>query len=104
LRSGALEIAPQDPAVQDTLGWIYYRRGLYPAAAQYLQAAVAKVPNPARQFHLALSYIKAGAGAGTDAERAPPASHAECVNQRVVDGRRVPKSRDLWIGFRTALS
>jgi Tfp pilus assembly protein PilF len=56
----ALEIAPQDPAVQDTLGWIYYRKGLYSTAAQYLKAAVASAPNPRRQFHLALSYINAG--------------------------------------------
>jgi Tfp pilus assembly protein PilF len=56
----ALEIAPENPAVQDTLGWIYYRKGIYRSAVQYLKAAVANEPNPQRQVHLALSYIKSG--------------------------------------------
>lgn len=54
------EIAPDDPAVQDTLGWIYYRKGIYQTAVQYLKNAVAKGSTPRRQFHLAMSYIKAG--------------------------------------------
>lgn len=54
------EIAPDDPAVQDTLGWIYYRKGIYQTAVQYLKNAVARGSTPRRQFHLAMSYIKAG--------------------------------------------
>ena len=56
----AMELAPDSPMVQDTLGWIYYRKGIYLTAVQYLQTAVSKDPTPRRQFHLALSYIKQG--------------------------------------------
>jgi tetratricopeptide (TPR) repeat protein len=56
----AAELAPDDPTVQDTLGWIYYRKGVYKTAVRYLKTAVAKEATPRRQFHLAMSYIKAG--------------------------------------------
>jgi Tfp pilus assembly protein PilF len=55
-----MELAPDSAMVQDTLGWIYYRKGVYETAVQYLQSAVTKEPTPRRQFHLALSYIKHG--------------------------------------------
>jgi tetratricopeptide (TPR) repeat protein len=56
----AAELAPDSPYVQDTLGWIYYRKGLYSSAIRYLKTAVAKEPNPRRQFHLGMSYLKSG--------------------------------------------
>ena len=56
----AFDIAPDNAAVEDTLGWIYYRKGIYSTAAQYLKAAVAKDPNPQRQLHFGLSCIKLG--------------------------------------------
>ena len=34
------ELAPDDPRFQDTLGWIYYRKGIYGTASNYLKAAV----------------------------------------------------------------
>jgi tetratricopeptide (TPR) repeat protein len=56
----AFEIAPDNAAVQDTLGWIYYRKGIYQTAARHLKEAVSKEPNPRRKYHLGLSYIKTG--------------------------------------------
>lgn len=56
----AVEMAPGEATVQDTLGWIYYRRGLYSMAVRYLKSAVEKEPNPRRQFHLGMSYLKIG--------------------------------------------
>jgi tetratricopeptide (TPR) repeat protein len=56
----AAEIAPDNPAVEDTLGWIYYRKGIYSTAVNYLKMAVSKEPTPRRQFHLAMSYLKSG--------------------------------------------
>jgi tetratricopeptide (TPR) repeat protein len=56
----AIEIAPDSAMIQDTIGWIYYRKGAYATAVPYLEKAVAKEPNPRRQFHLAVTYIKHG--------------------------------------------
>lgn len=60
LAQQAVERAPDEPSCQDTLGWIYYRKGLYSMAVQYLKTAVEKGPNPRRQFHLGMSYLKMG--------------------------------------------
>jgi tetratricopeptide (TPR) repeat protein len=53
--SDALELAqraeaaqPDDAGVNDPLGWIYYRQGLYRSAVPALEAAVAKSPQIAR--------------------------------------------------------
>ena len=56
----AAERAPESPYVQDTLGWVYYRKGLYTMAVRCLQTAVDKEATPRRQFHLGMSYLKAG--------------------------------------------
>ncbi len=56
----AVEMAPDDASAQDTLGWVYYRKGIYGSAAEHLKVAVAKEPTPRRQYHLAMSYLKAG--------------------------------------------
>jgi tetratricopeptide (TPR) repeat protein len=52
---------PDDPNVNDTLGWVYYKQGLYASAVPVLEAAVAKNPQVAAfQFHLGLVYLAAG--------------------------------------------
>lgn len=56
----AVEAAPNNATVEDTLGWIYYQKGIYRMAVDYLKNAVAKESTPRRQFHLGMSYIKAG--------------------------------------------
>jgi tetratricopeptide (TPR) repeat protein len=56
----AVEGAPDSAAVYDTLGWVYYRKGTYSSAVEQLKIAVEKEPTPRRQFHLAMSYLKAG--------------------------------------------
>jgi tetratricopeptide (TPR) repeat protein len=56
----AAELAPDNAGVLDTLGWVYYRKGVYDTAVGYLKTAVGKEPTARRQFHLAMSYIKAG--------------------------------------------
>lgn len=55
---------PNSPAVADTLGWIYYRKGVYPMAVTYLQQALQlqeknKVAeNPDIHYHLGWAYEK----------------------------------------------
>lgn len=66
--SDALQLAqkakaqqPDDPVVNDTLGWVYYKQGLYNSAVPELEAAVAKNPQLAKfQFHLGMAYLAAG--------------------------------------------
>jgi tetratricopeptide (TPR) repeat protein len=54
------EIAPQTAAIEDTLGWVYYRKGLYSNALRHLKIAVEKDGTPRRRLHLGMAYIKAG--------------------------------------------
>jgi len=60
LAQKAAEMAPDSPNVQDTMGWVYYRKGLYSTAVRYLKAAVDKETTPRRQFHLGMTYLKVG--------------------------------------------
>ncbi|MDQ1389371.1 MAG: hypothetical protein QOF56_2825 [Acidobacteriaceae bacterium] len=66
--SEALELAQQakaqqtdDATVNDTLGWIYFKQGLYRSAVPVLEFAVAKNPGVAKfQFHLGMAYLATG--------------------------------------------
>ena len=56
----AKDQVPDSPEVLDTLGWLYYRKGLYDLAAKELEQALAKADWPAIQFHLGLTYNRLG--------------------------------------------
>jgi len=57
----AKEIAPDDPRVSDTLGWILYKRGVYQNALSLLRDSAAKLPNnPQVQYHLGMTYAQVG--------------------------------------------
>ena len=60
LARSAKEQVPQSPEVLDTLGWLYYRKGLYDLAAKELELALARADWPAIQFHLGLTYNRLG--------------------------------------------
>lgn len=50
-----------EPAFQDTYGWIEYRRGNLDVALQYLEPAAKGLPtDPLTQFHLAMVYADMG--------------------------------------------
>src|SRR5208282_4699514 len=52
---------PEDPAVNDALGWVYYKQGQYGAAIPVLENAAGKNPQVAEfQFHLGMVYLAAG--------------------------------------------
>jgi tetratricopeptide (TPR) repeat protein len=54
---------PDSPAVDDTLGWVYYKKGLFDQAVTALKGAVVKEPKVAAfQYHLGLSSAKAKNG------------------------------------------
>ena len=56
----AKELAPGLPEVEDTLGWVLYRKGIYGEAVSHLEAAVKKSSDAAIQYHLGLAYLKTG--------------------------------------------
>jgi tetratricopeptide (TPR) repeat protein len=50
---------PEDPSIADTLGWVYFKRGLYPNAIRELTFAAEKLPgNATVRYHLGMSYLK----------------------------------------------
>ena len=52
---------PNEPIVIDTLGWVYYKRGILPLATTTLEEAVQLDPNAALySYHLGLVHAKAG--------------------------------------------
>jgi tetratricopeptide (TPR) repeat protein len=68
LAQKARSIAPTNPSVLDTLGWITYKQGDYQQAAELLKDSVAKSPDNAEiQFHLGMAEYMMGR---TDAARA----------------------------------
>jgi putative PEP-CTERM system TPR-repeat lipoprotein len=57
----AKSILPDDPDVNDTLGWIYYKQGQANLAIFPLEQSVAKdATNAEYRYHLGLAYLKAG--------------------------------------------
>ena len=56
----AAELAPEAPAIQNTLGWVLYHKGLYTVALQHLEKAAAKEPTARRECHLSMAYSQLG--------------------------------------------
>lgn len=56
----AKELDPHNPAIDDSIGWVFYKKGMYPSAIQYLQSAVTQQATPIREYHLAMAYAKGG--------------------------------------------
>jgi tetratricopeptide (TPR) repeat protein len=55
----AKEKLPNDPGVMDTVGWVYYKKGLYDSAIVELADSLEKIPeNPMVHYHLGMAYIK----------------------------------------------
>jgi len=61
LALAALQGAPEDPAVLDTVGWIYLKKKNLPTAVQSFQNLVRKRPdNPSFRLHLAMALLESG--------------------------------------------
>ena len=57
----ALKLAPEDPAVIDTLGWILVEQGNAKRGLELLQKASSRQPdNPDIRYHLAVGLLKSG--------------------------------------------
>ncbi|GAB6068771.1 tetratricopeptide repeat protein [Methylothermus subterraneus] len=48
----AIRLKPEDPAILDSYGWLWYKLGDYSKARKYLQRAYALNPDPEIAFHL----------------------------------------------------
>jgi tetratricopeptide (TPR) repeat protein len=60
LATTAKQRLPEDPNVDDTLGWIYYKRGQPQQAIPYLQASLKKQPDASDVlYHLGMAYAGA---------------------------------------------
>ena len=61
LAQTAKQKLPNDASVDDTLGWIYYKKDMAAQAVSAFQQSVQRMPgNPEFHFHLGLGYVKAG--------------------------------------------
>jgi tetratricopeptide (TPR) repeat protein len=61
LAQAAKAASPEHPDVNDTLGWVYYKRNLPSLAVGPLEQSVKADPrNPTYQYHLGLVYTKLG--------------------------------------------
>jgi tetratricopeptide (TPR) repeat protein len=62
LAQKAREANPADAGVADTLGWIYYKRGIYGSALDLLKESneKAKSSNPTILYHLGMAALKTG--------------------------------------------
>jgi tetratricopeptide (TPR) repeat protein len=50
---------PDEPHVNDTLGWIYYKKKLYPQAVKSLEASLQKdASDPSVHYHLGMAYLQ----------------------------------------------
>ncbi len=57
----AKEKLSDDPSVMDTLGWVYYKKGLYDNAINEFSDSLEKIPdNAIVHYHLGLAYYKKG--------------------------------------------
>jgi tetratricopeptide (TPR) repeat protein len=56
----AVELAPEHAAYCDTLGWVFYKKGMYAAAIPYFERAIAHPESVVPKYHLAMAYAKAG--------------------------------------------
>ena len=55
----ALKEKPNDGYITDSLGWVYFKKGLYDQAVKYLEKAVSLVPNdPIILEHMGDAYFK----------------------------------------------
>ena len=57
----ALQALPDEPHVNDTLGWIYYRKDMAGRAVPYLESSVKRNPDdPSGYYHLGMAYVRNG--------------------------------------------
>jgi tetratricopeptide (TPR) repeat protein len=91
LAQSALKSRPEEPAVQDTLGWIWYKKGDVGKALEMLQRAQGKAPENAEiNYHLGMALVKAG----RREEARAPENRSRALATSPVGKRRPGRWRD----------
>lgn len=60
LAQKAKEVAPHNASVDDTIGWAYFKKGIYRPALQYFELAVGQEASARHQAHLAMACARLG--------------------------------------------
>ncbi|MBI1791140.1 MAG: tetratricopeptide repeat protein [Acidobacteria bacterium] len=60
LAQQAKEAAPESSAIDDTIGWAYYQKGIYQSAVTHLESAVNRGSSAVKNYHLAMAHYKMG--------------------------------------------
>lgn len=61
LAQTALKQVPEEPHVNDTIGWIYYRKADFRSAIRHLELSIKRdASDPTVHYHLGMSYAAAG--------------------------------------------
>ncbi len=61
LAQTALKALPEEPHVNDTAGWAYYRKGLYSQAVRCLELSIKRdATDPSVHYHLGMAYVQTG--------------------------------------------
>ena len=47
--------APDNPEIDDTVGWAYFRKGDYPIAIRYFERASSRTKDPQKKRNLAMA-------------------------------------------------
>jgi tetratricopeptide (TPR) repeat protein len=109
----ARDLAPTDPAIADTLGWILYQKGQYSSALSLLRESVDKLyAVPEAQFHLGMTYYMMGdeANARTAFQRAlqlnedfPQKNEGnQCLAVLAIDAKTAQADTRAWLEKRVA--
>jgi len=59
------ELSPDNPSVEDTIGWALYQKGAYDAALAHFEGAARASSDPVIRYHLGMTYVKLGDRRGT---------------------------------------
>jgi tetratricopeptide (TPR) repeat protein len=59
-RPAILLSTEDDPEIDDTIGWTYFRKGDYSTAVRYFENAVSRSKDPRMRYHLAMAHFGAG--------------------------------------------
>ena len=79
------ELAPDNKGVDDTIGWIMFRKGLYRSAVKYLESAAAGQADPVVRYHLGMAYLKVGDKRGEPTLRAALKSAPDLPEARMAE-------------------